>query len=203
MPAPSINTSFNNSIRDILLLENYVHNCRGLDPKYQYMVSEVVMLRLFSIIESTIEEFALKLACGAKYKNGNSPVLLRRCNSLSNAHINMLNFNRRRSKPYLKWTRADFIEESIKYVLDINDVFYRNILIHANIINEMRIVRNHVAHRSTDTKNEYLAVLRSKYGANINLPLGVYLMSTARNPISNIMYYIQATRIILHDISNG
>jgi hypothetical protein len=40
-----------------------------LDAKYQYVINEIVMLRLFSILENTIGEIAMKLACGANYRN--------------------------------------------------------------------------------------------------------------------------------------
>lgn len=161
------------------------------------------MLRLFSILETTFAEISFKLACNAKYRNGNTPLILRRCGSLQQAHIAMLSYNRNRPKLYLKWTKASYIKESIEYVLDINDVFYQNIQIHGSLINEMRIVRNHIAHRSTSTKNEYISLLQTKYGGNPNLTLGAFLTSTKRNPIANIHYYINASRIILNDITRG
>ncbi|BAU55585.1 hypothetical protein [Mucilaginibacter gotjawali] len=167
------------------------------------MISEIIMLRLFSIVEISIEEVALKLACGAKYKNGTPPIVLLRCRSMQDAHVNMLTHNRRRASRYLKWTKASYIRDSIQFVLNITDCFYSNIQIHGNIINEMRIVRNHVAHRSTSTKNEYLNLLRSRYGGNPNLTLGAFLISKTRNPISNIEYYIRAAKIVLNDITKG
>lgn len=203
MPKSSINTSYSRSINDIAILENYIVNCAGLDVKYQYMISEVVMLRLFSIVETSIAEIALKLACGARYKNGNSPIILLRCNSMQNAHLNMLTFNRSVVPRYLKWTKASFIRDSIKFVLDITDSFYSNIQIHGNIINEMRVVRNHIAHRSHSTKAEYISLVRRKYGGNPNITLGAFLISKARNPISNIDLYLRSSKIVLHDITKG
>lgn len=203
MPSSSIVTSFNKSISDILILNNYINSSLVLDAKYQYVISEVIMLRLFSILESSFAEISFKLSCNAKYKNGTYPSILRRCNSIQQAHATMLTHNRTRAMMYLKWTKTSFIKDSIEHVLDINDKFYQGIRIHSNLINEMRIVRNHIAHRSTSTKNEYISLLRTKYGGNPNLTLGAYLTSTKRNPVANINYYINASRIILDDITKG
>ncbi len=167
------------------------------------MISEIVMLRLFSIIETSIAEIAFKLACGARYKNRNPPIILLRCSSMANAHANMLTHRRRRPYMHLKWTKSAFIRDSIEYVLDISDSFYSNVQIHGNIINEMRIVRNQIAHRSKSTKIDYINLLRSRYGGNPNLTLGAFLISKARNPISNIDLYIRVSKIVLHDITKG
>ncbi|HVW13405.1 MAG TPA: hypothetical protein VHB54_06285 [Mucilaginibacter sp.] len=203
MPALSILASYNKSIDDINILENYILSSLALDARYQHIIGEVIMLRLFSIVESTISEFALKLACGANYKNGNSPIVLLRSRSMQNAYSNMLSYNRRRALRYLRWTKASFVKESIEHVLDISDTFYTKVNIYGNLINEMRIVRNHIAHRSTSTRSEYITLLRLKYGGNPNLTVGAYLTSTARNSTPNIRTYIASTRIVLHEISEG
>ena len=203
MPAVSVTSSYNRSVNDITLLANYIVGTTALEAKYQYMISEVVMLRLFSIMESTFAEVAFKLACGATYRNGNNPVILRRCRSILDAYSNMLSHNRTRSLRYLQWTKATFVKDSIEHILDLTDHFYINLQNHSVIINEMRIVRNHIAHRSSSTRQDYIALLRTKYGGNPNLTIGAFLTSTNRNPTSNISSYIQTTRIVLNDITNG
>ena len=41
----------------------------SLEPKIQFAIAEVLMLRSFSIFENSIAEIAYKLASGAKYIN--------------------------------------------------------------------------------------------------------------------------------------
>lgn len=203
MPRVSVITSLNSSVNDIAILSNYNLGSKALDAKYQYMISEVIMLRLFSTLEATISEVAFKLACGALYRNGNAPIILRPCSSIQDAHTTMLNHNRRRPLQFHRWTKASFIRESIEHVLDVTDSFFVNVQNHGTLINEMRIVRNHIAHKSTSTRNEYNQLLRITYGGNPRLTVGSFLTSTSRNPLANIDRYISTTRIILNDIING
>lgn len=203
MPRVSVISSLNRSTSDLAILSNYNLGSKALDAKYQYMISEVVVLRLFSVLVSTISEVAFKLACGATYRNGNNPIVLMQCSSINDSFIKMLSHNRRRSLPYLQWTKATFVRDSIKHILDLNDSYYINIQNHSNLINEMRVVRNHIAHRSTSTKQEYNYLLQQTYGGNPKLTIGTFLTSTNRNPISNIDRYIASARIILNDITNG
>lgn len=163
MPRVSVLTSLNSSINDIAILSNYNMGSKFLNAKYQYMISEVIMLRLFATLEKIISEVAFKLACGALYRNGNAPRIHRSCTSIEDAHSNMLNYNRPKPLHYHRWTKASFVKESIEHVLDITDSFFVNIQIHGNLINEMRIVRNHIAHRSTSTKKEYNLLLSRTY----------------------------------------
>nr|WP_308991675.1 hypothetical protein [Mariniflexile sp. KMM 9835] len=178
-------------------------NSSSLSAKYQHFISEVVMLRLFSVLETSISECAFKLACGANYRSGVSPILLHNCRSMVDAHSNMLTMGRRRPAIYLKWTRADFIEYSIKNVLDTRDSFYRNISYHSLLIDEMRVVRNHIAHGTSSTRLDYYRVLTRLYGGNPRLMMGAFLTSKTRHTNPNIMRYIQVSKIIINDITAG
>lgn len=203
MPRVSVITSLNSGINDIAILSNYNLGSKSLDAKYQYMISEVVMLRLFSILESTIAEVAFKLACGALYRNGNAPLVHRPCKSMQDASSNMLTFSRRKPLMYHRWTKSSFIKDSIEHILNLSDSFYSNIQIHGNLINEMRIVRNHIAHKSNSTRQDYNQLLQQLYGGNPKLNVGTFLTSTSRHARPNIDKYIASTTIILNDITNG
>ena len=205
MPRVNIIASLNSSVNDIAILSNYNLGSKTLDVRYQYMISEVLMVRLFSILESTISEVAFKLACGAVYRNGNAPLLHTTCRSIQDAHVTMLTYNRprRRQLRYHRWTKADFVKESIEHVLDTTDSFFINVQNHGTLINEMRIVRNHIAHKASSTRQEYYQLLNLTYGGNPRIAVGSFLTSTSRNPMANIDRYIASTRIILNDITGG
>jgi len=203
VPRVSVTTSLNSSINDIAILSSYNLGSKSLDAKYQYMISEVIMLRLFATLEATISEIAFKLACGALYRNGNAPLILRPCRSIQDAHAAMLNYNRPRPLQYHRWTKASFIRESIEHIINTTDSFYVNVQNHGNLINEMRIVRNHIAHKSNSTRNEYNQLLSRTYGGNPRLIVGSFLTSNSRNSLANIDRYIASARIILNDITNG
>lgn len=205
MPVASILTSFNKSIREIGILSSYMTDCASLESKYQYFISEVVMLRLFAILEMTICEIALKLACNAPYKNGSLPLTLVTCKTIKDAHFKMLTHKRGGKKKllYLKWTNSKNIEKNIQFTLDLTDKFFTYITYHSSLIDEMRSVRNHIAHRNSNTASKYYNQLQLIYGGNLRLHLGAFLTSTKRHSLSNLERYLISVPVILHDITNG
>src|SRR5204862_1655614 len=119
-PRVSVATTLARSQRDITVLEGYIANSQTLGVKHQHFIGEVVMLRLFSILEQGISEFALKLACGAFYSNGAAPIRLQNCRSIDDAFAKMTTIGRPTPKAP-KWTKAKFVRQTIQYVLDVND----------------------------------------------------------------------------------
>jgi len=202
---PNITSVYSKAIRDIQILSSYVVQASNLEAKYQYVVSEVVMLRLFSIMETSIGEIALRLACGSPYRNGNAPALIHQCTSINDAIGNMISLSRTRRQRlrFLKWTNENDIKHCIQFVLNTNDKFFTEIQNNSAIIEEMRFVRNHIAHRNSDTAKKYYTVLSGIYNANIRISLGAFLTSKARHTQSNIEKYILTIPIILDDITKG
>jgi hypothetical protein len=203
MALPSISASFSQSTKDIGILSNYIYNAGSLQSQHQYLIAEVVMLRLFGIFENAVQHIAYKLACGAPYRNGAKPVVLTPCKNILDAHHKMLSYGRRKPLPYLKWTTSPYINDSIKFVLDPTDTFYAKILSYGSTLDEMRIVRNQIAHRTASTKSSFDTVLISRYGANPRLSMGAFLTSTSRHTPSNITRYVLEMSIILNDITYG
>ena len=156
-------------------------------------------------MEVSICDFALRLACGAVYKNGTPPVTHIVCTSISDARSKMLSYGRPPTKPlsFLQWTTLKYINNSIKFTLDTSDKFYTNINTHKALIDEMRDIRNHIAHRTSSTSTKYYAQLNSLYGGNPKITVGAFLLSTIRNTPSNIEKYLLSVPVILHDISKG
>ena len=182
----------------------YLNGSTNLESKYQYLVSEVILLRLFSILETAISQIALKLACGADYENGKPSIRLVNCSNITDAEVKMMSFGRSKNKTHLKWTNDKFIKESIKYVLDVNDSFFVNIQNNKSIIEEMRKVRNHVAHKTSGTAKDCYDILYLRYNSKkLRLSVGAFLCSNIRNNPSNIERYLLSAPIILKDLCKG
>lgn len=205
MPAPKIAASYNRGINDVSIINGYVSNCASLEARYQYFICEIMLLRLFSILEITLEEIALKLACNAPYRNGSVPTILVNCKSMADAAFKMRTHKRAKRSQirHLKFTNANNVKNCIEYVLDVNDKFFSSVNNYSSLIEEMRIVRNHIAHRNANTSKQYNKLLVQKYGGNPRLTIGAFLISTTRNNPSNLKKYLLSIPIILHDISNG
>ena len=185
------------------VLERYRSDSLMLEAKYQYFVAEVIMLRLFSILEQSIAEIAYKIVAGASYLNGNSPILLTSARNVAGAKTLLLTYGRRKPVQNLKFTKSKFIRDSVRYVINASDAFVVKSQWHGARIDEMRKVRNHLAHRNTSTRKEYNKVVRSIYGANLRIQTGPFLVSTKRRVPANIDRYIGEVRIIMHDLMNG
>lgn len=119
------------------------------------------------------------------------------------AEDHMISYGRKKTIRYTRWTTKDYIFINLDKLMDINDPYLRNIDIHNNNINEMRVVRNHIAHISNSTRSEFKAVIRKTYGADIKCSAGAYLMSTKRHRMSNITRFVQTTKTIISDIAKG
>lgn len=202
MALPSVKVTYDKAISDIQILENYRNESLSLEPKFQSFVSEVVLVRLFSIIEISLKETALKIACQAPYRNGTIPSLHIKCRSLIDAENQFINYNRP-SPARLAWTNGKYIKDSVKKVIPGTEPFRTNIIVHGSTLDEMRKVRNHVAHRARSTYSKYMEVVTSTFGAKLNIQPGPFLTSTKRIPTAKIDYYLGAAKIILNDITNG
>ena len=69
MPAPHILTAYNNAIKDIGVVENYRNKSKSLQPQFQGFVAEILMLRLFGILEKAVNDISCRVACGSAYIN--------------------------------------------------------------------------------------------------------------------------------------
>jgi hypothetical protein len=197
---PRLDIELRDFVRQTDRLLLLIANLTPLEPRYQKMVCEIGMLRLFSLFEGTTETVAIKVVCGAKYVDGSSPVQLVRCRNSGDAVIHMLRHARRTPLVYLKWTNQRDIRKNIRHVLDPLDNFYTVINNHGPLIDEMRRVRNHIAHRSSGTRREFKPVVVNYYGAYVrSVTPGVLLFSRRWNP-PIIEQYIRKARIIIKDL---
>ena len=203
MATPRLDITIRSSSSIIDRLNNHRNDCRLLESRYQYFISEMIMLRLFAVFEDTVAEIAYKIGAGAQYINGTIPNLLYRSNSMAGARTEML--RRGRSKPIqnLRWTKARYIRESVQHVIDVNEKYVQYAIIYGNEIDEMRKVRNFLAHRNTSTRREFRDVIRLIYGANLNISSGAFLVSDRRLSPTNLDRYIATTKIVLNDMVKG
>lgn len=205
MPTPSLVITLRraDSFIDKLHTHKADATAARIEPKYQYFIAEMIMLRLFSIFEHSVAEIAFKLASGARYTNGNQPILNAHAKSMAGARTLFLSHARPRTIQNLKWTTAHHISNSVQHVIPTTESFLRNARAHGAIIDEMRRVRNVLAHNSTTAKNDYLQVVRQSYGANIGISVGKFLTTARNQPTCKIERYILSTKIILAELARG
>ena len=154
-----------------------------LSPQHRYPIAELILLRFFDSFEQLVSQTAFRLACGAKYLDGTQPTLLARANSLEQARFLMLTNGRIRAKTSLEWSKASMIVESVNKVIDPSDHFVLYSQSHGVPINQLRVVRNVIAHRSTNAKTQYCEIiLRPQYGSDLYIRPGMYLLTQRFSP---------------------
>ena len=203
MPAPRVDVTVRNTTTDIERLETFRANSRSLAPVHQYLITELIILRLFSIVESAIEDIACKLVAGAPYVNGARPARLFPANSMGGARSAMLTFGRSERKNYLRWTSVKDIRDSTSQVLNATDPFIVYAQAHGNILSEMRKVRNFLAHRSPQARQGYREVVRVVYGANSRVRIEAFLTSRQRHSVAKVDEYLTTAKIMIADLARG
>ena len=203
MPMPRVEVTVRDSNADIERLETYRAASKCLAPIYQYLIAELIMLRLFSIIESATENVACKLVAGAPYLNGTHPARLITAKSMDGAMLAMREHDRPKAKSRLRWTSVRDIRDSTSQVLSSSDPFIVYAQAHGYILSEMRKVRNFLAHRSPDSRRGYREVVRIVYGANSKIRIGAFLTSRQRRPVAKIDEYLVTAKVIISDFARG
>lgn len=205
MPRPSIISTYTKVLADLSIIERFYRQSKLLpSANMQGFVSEVLMLRAFSILEQAIIDVACRVACGVKYRNGTPAMPICRATSCIDAIQKFKNHNRA-AKPLhnLNFSRVKQVGDAVKYVIDLNEPFRRNLNNYGVQIDEMRRVRNHIAHRNRSTRDEYKKVLVNRYGANIKLTPAAFLTSTKRQALAVIEEYLIIIKVIIDDITKG
>ena len=204
MPAPRLDVTVRDALVGIRRLESFRNESAQLaNPVHQYLIAELIMLRLFSIVESSIESLACKLVAGAPYVNGNQPARLFVARSIDGAKKAMLSYGRPRPWSFLRWTTTQGIVASTSQVLDPGEPFIGYARAHSLVLDEMRKVRNFLAHQSTQSRAGYREVVRANYGANSRIKVESFLTSRRRLPRAKIDDYLSVVRIIISDLARG
>ena len=203
MPLPRLEVTVRNTTTDIERLETFRTSSQSLAPVHQHLIAELIMLRLFSVVESAIEDMACKLVAGAPYVNGTYPSRFYPAKSMSGARAAMLMHGRPSTKSFLRWGSAKDIRDSTSHVLDAKEPFIVSVQVHGNILTEMRKVRNFLAHRSSNARQGYREVVRAVYGANSRVRIEAFLTSRQRRPVAKVDEYLSTAILMISDLAKG
>jgi len=142
------------------------------------LIADIAMIRLFLLIENHLDFIAIKILAGAPYLDGTTALRTSNPASMKAARVDMLRLHRKQPLRYLKWTNATDCKKNIQHTISSNDPLFGTLSRHDLVFQQMRAVRNHVAHGTTDTRNKYRAAIRPYWGqVNPYRSSGSYLLS--------------------------
>lgn len=203
MARPSIKATYNKSMSDLAVVGRYLQKSKNLPPDMYGFVAEILMLRVFSILEGCVRDVSARVACGASYRNGVISTPIIKCTSIQDALNRFKNEGRRKPLSYLRFTNVNHTNESIKYIIDSSEPIRVKLSRYCAQFEEMRKVRNHIAHNYKNTYVDYKSVIIGRYGAHLKLKPSVFLTSTKRQTRAIIDEYIINVRVIINDITTG
>ena len=204
MPRLSITASYNSAINQLNITGRYLAKSKSLSAEMQGFVAEMLMLRLFSILETCVRDVSIKVACGTPYKNGINSNPTIRCKSVNDA-IEKFKNEGRGGKPIqnLRFANVKQTSASIKHVINDREPFRVKLSSFGPMYEEMRCVRNHIAHRNQSTYSDYKDIVKRRYGANLKINTSSFLISTKRGGLARIDEYIRTIRVLINDVTNG
>ena len=142
MPAQNVAVPHSEFLQRSSRHDDVIQGLSQVEARLQKLLAELVMMRLFDEFQEAIGGVAFRLACGTPYADGTLPTLLTTpAKSTSGARDLFETFGRPKRK-YVKWSRATYINETTKYVLDPTNPFTAACNANALIISEMQAVRN-------------------------------------------------------------
>lgn len=195
-----LDVNYNEGCKELdRLIDLQSHIC-PLPPKYRKLIAEIILLRAFSLLEETICAIASKLACGIPYCDGAQANILIRASSSTDALQKMISHGRTRPRWTLSWSRASEIKKNMQYIIASGDHFMSIVDQHGTFIDEMRRIRNRIAHNNYNSRKNYYVIVRRYYGAYLNnVTPGTLLLSVRRTPIL-IESYLVKCRILIKQL---
>lgn len=165
------------------------------------MLAEMITLQAFYLFELAIEDMAAKIVCGARYGNGVMPIIMHNARSIDAALIAMRTVGRKRAKGILKWNKAAEITRNVRYVIASADSFCTACRNHGSRLNEIRIVRNHIAHGNAGTKAEFARIVSKRLGARPQrLPRpGLFVLREFTPGVPLLKEFVITLGVILRD----
>jgi hypothetical protein len=178
----TLNTEYKNFRAVTTRLLDINHRAKNLEVEYQKLIAETLLLRLFYELDHCVEIIVLKLLRGAPYLDGSKAQLLCaafRSQDAAKKHMLMLG---RKSKPryYLEWTTLAKTLANLNGVMSPADHFISTRTLHDGVYENIRGVRNHIAHGTASTKAHYTAIVQGVYASHMGISPAKFLLSQRR-----------------------
>jgi hypothetical protein len=148
---------------------------KGLDVAYQKLIAETLMLRLFYELDQCVEGVILKLIRGVPYLDGSTPLLMIGAFRSQDAARQYIIRTKRQN--YLEWTTLPKITRNLTGILDLTDHFMVTRSTFDGVYEDMRHVRNHVAHNSASTRAKFASVVQKVYLVTAGINAAKFLLS--------------------------
>jgi len=150
-----------------------------------YLIVELSFLQLFTSWEQFLEETFVRYMCGCITQNGYSPKRFVNPRTLKHA-LEIISQGRQ----YVDWTKPEDVIDRAELFFDKGEPFANTLRTASNQLEEMKTLRNRIAHRSRHSEKRFQTVVLQKMGYNPhNMVPGKFLLQ--RIPSSNTRTVLQ------------
>ena len=178
---------FEKELNSLLRLDNHNQSRSELNKKQLILLTEGLFLAAFRAYENYLEETFLLYTLEKQGLSGIKP----------QSYLKPRNYNHSReliqsSMPFLEWANPDIVIVRAETYLKDGDPI-KSILSGAKRdLMDMKILRNHIAHNSAESKKQYEKMLRRIYGVSPLRPMtpGDHLLKIQTRSDHYLSYYI-------------
>ena len=169
--------------KEIARLTGILQSTSSLAPSHRKFIAEIALIRLSILIENTMRSVFCKLACGATYIDGKMPTILAQQSNIPAAISAMQRLNRPKLRYSLPWNDGSEIRDNIRFLIDPTDQCHQLLKNYASFLTEIRYIRNHIVHRNTNSRRNFVKLIKKYYGAKISgVTCGNLLVSPRVSP---------------------
>lgn len=204
MARPNLAVDWRDFDGEIKALAALMPSLQSLPIGHRKLVAEIVLIRLFLLLENTTRSVCCKLLCGANYMDGLTP--LRNVNARSATHANTLMCTHGRAKPkrFAEWTQTSDIRDNLAFTMQGADPFFAHMLNYGTLWTDLRFARNHIAHRNEGTRQNFHKLLVKHYGGvKRGVSPGVLLLKPQPGGTVLLNTYLVSCRIFMKGLVRG
>ena len=105
-----------------------------LPIRHRKLIAEIALVRLFLLVENTVESICAKILCGASYLDASQPKILIRAQSATHAQSLMRSHLRPNPKKELRWSSSSEIRDNLVATLAQADPLFRTVINHGTFL---------------------------------------------------------------------
>ena len=183
-------------------VDSLLASAAPLHIRHRKIIAEMAVIRLFLLTEHTLASCCLKLLCGTNYLDGTLPKTAVQASSISNAARLVRSHGRqKRIRGVMAWGNMSNIQHYLRYTFDSGDPIFLAVASHTPRLDEIRYIRNHIAHSNDSTRRSFRGVVRSHYGGlRRGVTPGVLLLTEAFGTPTPLQKYTSFLRVFIKDV---
>jgi hypothetical protein len=141
-------------------------------------ISELAFLRIYMAWEMLLEDSFTRFMCGASSLSGSRPRCYVKPRNIDHARELLIGPKLR----YADWSDAQLVIERAELIFAGGKPFALPVRAALAELNDMRIIRNCIAHRSVHTRDKFNRLVQRRLGVARKLAPGVFLLTPSPAP---------------------